>query len=284
MKCAWDSFLQLLPQDLRVTVDKLGRDSLQELRLRLGGLPILITSRGNRIIDRTVSAGDLQHIVNAASRYSPWAAETICEGYVTADGGHRIGLCGSVAIHSDCKRGYRSITSLCMRVARDFPGIARNAVDIYTNTLILGPPGSGKTTLLRDLVRQLSVRGMGSIVVVDERCEVFPMTAGNYSFERGMHTDVISGCGKKHGVELAIRTMGAAWVAVDEISSEEDCEAIYKAGWCGVPILATAHADGLEDFLKRPVYKPLVANKVFDRFLVLQKDKSWKEERLPVCT
>jgi stage III sporulation protein SpoIIIAA len=50
--------------------------------------------------------------------------------------------------------GIREVTGLCIRVARDFPGIAAGVKALKGSVLILGPPGSGKTTLLRDLIRQ----------------------------------------------------------------------------------------------------------------------------------
>lgn len=284
MICAWESFLRLLPPPMRPVVDRQGKTVLQELRLRVGMRIVLVTMEGERQLDLIATIEDLRYVVNAASRYSPWAAESMSSGYVTAEGGHRIGLCGSAVLQNGNLTGFRSLTSLCVRVARDFPGIARNAEGLNGSILILGRPGSGKTTLLRDLVRNISNRGVGSVAVVDERCEVFPSVSGKPCFEPGRNTDILSGCSKRQGIEMAIRTMGAAWVAVDEISSEADCQAIYNAGWCGVPILATAHASDVSDLMQRPVYKPLVQQQLFRTVLVLQKDKSWKEERLRLCT
>lgn len=282
MKCTWQALLRLLPPKYREQVDKLGKDTLQELRLRSGRRPYLVTSNGDLELEPIVEKEELQYVVNAASRYSPWSSETLAKGFLTADGGHRIGVCGSAVVQSGSMTGYRSISSLCIRVARDYPGIAAATAGYSGSVLVIGPPGSGKTTLLRDMVRVRSRKKQGSVVVVDERGEIFPMFEGCTCFDLGARTDVLSGCGKKQGVELALRTMGPACIAVDEISGAEDCDAILNAGWCGVPILATAHASGINDLTSRPVYKPLVEKKLFDSVLVMRNDKSWEEKRL--CT
>lgn len=88
------------------------------------------------------------------------------------------------------------------------------------------------------------------------------------------------GCGKKEGVEALLRTMGPETIAVDEITSEGDCNGLLHAAWCGVSLIATAHAGSRTDLYERPVYKPLISGHIFDMLVILQKDKSWKAERM----
>lgn len=277
MKCAWKEFLAILPPWCRSDVDTLGRDTLQELRLRLELPPELIRSNGSVKLKRTVKQEDLSYTVNTASRYSPWSAATAAQGYITAPGGHRIGLCGQAVAQNGDMTGLRQVTSLCIRVARDFPGIAGKLQGISGSVLIIGSPGRGKTTLLRDLIRRRSDNGVGSIAVVDERGELFP---SGTDFVPGSRTDILTGCSKGQGIEMLLRSMGPATIAVDEITSEKDCEALIKAGWCGVSLLATAHASCKEDLYARPVYKSLVKSHLFDTLVTLQPDKSWKAERM----
>ena len=275
MRCAWKELLAILPPWCRPEVDGLGRDTLQELRLRLGLPPELIRSNGNVKLKRSVGTEDLSYIVNTASRYSPWSAATAAQGYITAPGGHRIGLCGQAVVQGNGMTGLRQVTSLCVRVDRDFPDIAQKLQCGTGSVLIIGRPGSGKTTFLRDLIRQRSDTGAGSIAVVDERGELFP--AG---FPFGCRTDILTGCSKGQGIDILLRTMGPTTIAVDEITSEHDCEALLKVGWCGVSLLASAHASSKEDLYARPVYKPLVRSHIFDTLVILQSDKSWKSERM----
>lgn len=280
MRCAWQELLSILPVWMRQEVDELGRETLQELRLRLDLPPELIRANGNFRLKRRIAADDLNYIVSAASRYSPWSATSTAQGYLTAPGGHRIGLCGDVVVQQGEMTGFRYVTSLCIRVARDFPGIAGDLDGQSGSILILGRPGSGKTTLLRDLIRHRSESGQGSVAVVDERGELFPRFGDASGFSIGCRTDILTGCSKKDGVEAALRTMGPETIAVDEITSEGDCTALIKAGWCGVRLIATAHAASFADLRSRPVYKPLVQSGIFDTLVLLQPDKSWKMERM----
>lgn len=280
MRCAWQEYISILPPWMRQAVDELGKNTLLELRLRIDHPPELVTLTGSMYLDRRISRDDLCYVVNAASQYSPWAAETVSRCYITSNGGHRIGLCGEAIVKNGEMVGIRSPTSLCIRVARDYPGIAKSIPKDRGSILIIGKPGSGKTTLLRDLIRQYSSYMDTAVGVVDERGELFPVVQGSSCFLTGSKTDIITGCSKKDGVLSLIRTMGPGCVAVDEITQQEDCEALIHAGWCGVTLLATAHALDRHDLISRSIYAPLLNSKLFSTLLIMQKDKSWKAERM----
>lgn len=273
MICAWKELLSILPQRLRRDVDNLGKESLEELRLRMGAPPELVAGKESRWLPGNVTREELSFVVNAASRYSPWAASTMAQGYLTATGGHRIGLCGEAVCRNGVFEGIREVSSLCIRVARDFPGIAEKAGNIQGSVLILGAPGWGKTTLLRDLIRRRGEEEQ--ICVVDERGELFP--AG---FPRGKRVDVLTLCPKAEGILTVLRTMGPGAVGVDEITEEKDCQALLQAANCGVSLLATAHACSLQDIRRRRIYAALLERSVFDTFLVLHRDKSYTVERM----
>lgn len=280
MKCAWQAYLNILPQRMRQNIDIYGKETLQELRLRIGQPPLMCFQNGSRTLTMPVQKEDIAFVINAASEYSPWAARTIGQGFLTGPGGHRIGVCGISTVVDGTLRNITSPTSLCIRVARDFEGIARDVANVPTSILIIGPPGSGKTTLLRDLIRCKGNKEEGCVAVVDEREELFPMYKGQTCFLPGMQTDILSGCKKSDGIEAVLRSMNPIWIAVDEITREEDCAALLQAGWCGVRFMATAHASSIEDLMSRPVYRPLIFNKLFSAVLVLNKDKTWKMERM----
>lgn len=280
MKCAWQAYLNLLPHWMRQDVDQYGKETLLELHMRMGLQPEICLKTGIQKLNRHISKEDISFVVNAASEYSPWAAKTLAKGYLTAQGGHRIGVCGVATVADGAMRGITQPTSLCLRVARDIDGISPKSADVPVSLLIIGPPGSGKTTLLRDLIRTKSNAEQGNIAVVDEREELFPMYKGQACFSAGEHTDILSGCSKAEGIEAVLRSMNPHWIAVDEITEKSDCDALLQAGWCGVNLMATAHAGSLQDFLTRPIYKPLVECKLFTTIIVLQRDKSWKKERL----
>lgn len=275
MKCAWNALLGILPRWLDALIDPVYRDTLQELRLRRNMQPEILFSGGQAFLPGAVTQQDLDYVINGASRYSPWAAQSVSKGYLTAAGGHRIGLCGEGIVKDGRMSGLKNVTSMCIRVARDYPKIGKPIAKLGGSVLILGSPGSGKTTLLRDVLRELSRRHQ--VAVVDERGELFPTEA---DFDRGRSLDVLTGCDKASGIEMLLRTMGPEIIGVDEITAATDCEALLYAGWCGVRLIATAHAESVQDLLDRPVYRPLVASRLFDQIVVLGRDKSWHLERM----
>lgn len=272
MRCAWKELLAILPEHMRQDVDRLSANTLMELRLRQNKPPELVMPGGSRWLEKPITGEDIRFVVNTSSRYSPWAAATSAFGYITARGGHRIGLCGEVAVVNGQVKGLREVTSLCIRVARDFPEIG-DGVPLMGNILILGPPGSGKTTMLRSLCRRIAQREQ--VTVVDERGELFPD-----GFPTGRRMDVLRGCNKGQGIDMALRTMGPSTIAVDEITAQEDTASLLSAGWCGVRLLATAHASGVQDLRSRKIYASLTEMKLFDTLLVMAADKSWHVERM----
>ncbi len=273
MRCAWTQLMEILPPRIRDKVDHTGRHALQELRLRINAPPQLVINGSDHWLSDIIKKEDITYILNMASQYSPWRTATIAQGYLTAPGGHRIGICGEAVYKDGAITGIRDVQSVSIRVARDFTGIIRSLSSISGSTLILGAPGWGKTTLLRDLIRKLS--DQKTVCVVDERGELFPD-----GFLRGKKLDILTGCRKAPGIEMLLKTMGPDWIAVDEITSSEDCAALVQAANCGVHLLATAHAASRQDFLRRGIYQPLIQEKVMDTLLILQKDKSYIVERM----
>ena len=275
MRCAWQELLSILPEWLRDQMDQEAEQELQELRLRIGRAPELIEAKGLRRLRGQMARQDLDFCVNTASRYSPWASQTVSKGFLTAPGGHRVGICGEATMASGRMVGIKSISSLCIRVARDYTGIGKELDQYRGSILLVGPPGSGKTTLLRDIIRRRSVQHQ--IGVVDERMELFP---SHFRTGEGENIDVLSGCTKPVGIEMLIRTMGPSVIAVDEITASEDCKALFEAAWCGIHLLATVHAFDRSDLMERSVYRPIFEKCIFDWIVIMQHDKTWRVERL----
>ena len=136
MMCAWNELISILPLWMRKEVDIRGKDRLTELRLRLGSPPELIFAGHSQWLCRAISAEDLSFCINAACRYSPWTAGSESEGYITVPGGHRIGICGEAVIKNGVLSGFQKISSLCIRVARDYSGIWKPK-EVYLGSFLI---------------------------------------------------------------------------------------------------------------------------------------------------
>ena len=247
---------ELLPLRIRRYFYGIDTDSITEVRLRRGK-PVCVctadskqymsksgkisTSLKNPLITTSRDIEEAVEFLTSSSVYS--CQDQIKNGYISAAGGNRIGICGTMTPDG----GYVSdICGLNFRFAHEIIGAADKAFDAVYNggapksTLIVSLPGCGKTTFLRDLIRSLSNSGI-SVSVVDERGELAACGGGEDGFDLGINTDVFSMCPKIKGMEMMIRSMSPQMIAVDEIGSS-DTAAIYDAAKCGVGVLATAHA------------------------------------------
>lgn len=280
MKCDWQAYLSLFPPEMRIEISRVPWQSLEEVRVRVGQCILIKTPSQYLSLKRKALKRDLEYMMNAATQYSPWTSETLKKGYLQTYGGHRIGVCGQAVIENGEMLGLKNITSLCLRLAKDCPGISAHAEDLDGSILILGPPGRGKTTFLRDLIRHKSMLGKGSVSVIDEKGEIFPFVDGMSFFDPGPNTDIMTGVGKKSGIMSVLKNMGPAFIAVDEITEKEDCRALEEAARCGVSLMATVHADRLHDLLSKKIYEPLWHTQLFSHFITLDPQRSWKEEFL----
>lgn len=271
MKCMSKELLEILSPAVRETIRRVELEQIRQIRLKTGCQVQIEEGKGKRFLAHQVLQEDLSFVINSASRYSPWNCVSSAQGYLTAPGGHRIGICGEGITDKGAVRGIRNPSSLCIRVAKELAGIGQD-VDLRDSVLIIGPPGSGKTTLLRDLIRRISRENRGAVSVVDERGEIFPQAGGRSCFDSGT-ADVLTGCAKPQGIEMVLRSMGPAWIAVDEITAAVDCHALVQAGWCGVKLLATVHAANVQDLMNRPVYRPLMESKLFRTGIILSSNR-----------
>jgi stage III sporulation protein AA len=103
------------------------------------------------------------------------------------------------------------------------------------------------------------------VVVVDERCELDPR---DY---REAHVDILRGYERSLGVDIAIRTMSAEVLMVDEISSFADSRAMLAALGAGVTVIATAHAECLDGALCRAYVRELVEGALFHSAAVISR-------------
>ena len=279
----FDRAALLLPHNLRERARELKREeraSCEEFRLRLGYPASIVMPEGERNMGGDpVTKRELGFVLEAATGASVHSASSrLAEGFITAKGGFRVGLCGAVGLSGGEPGGFTSVSSAAIRISREHKGACVPIIDsVYSggevrSTLIISPPGGGKTTLLRDLVRYISDAAGGPRVgLCDERSEIAAFFDGEPTMDVGRRTDVLDGCPKARAVSMLLRSMNPGVIAIDEITAEEDAEAMTRAAHCGVKLIATAHAASRTELAERPIYRALLASGVFEELIIIRK-------------
>lgn len=208
---------------------------------------------------------DIDETINIMSEYSLYTHQSeLKNGFITVVGGHRIGICGTaVVLPNDEISFVREITSMNIRIARSIDGCGDPVVQLalkdgkQSNVLVIGAPSSGKTTILRDAAKNLSLYYGKKVAVIDERSEIF----GSYidmPLEKVGMCDVLNGYPKNVGIIQAIRVLSPDYIVCDEIGTKADIDAIGCGMHSGVSIIASVHAEDLEDLRERFILNQLL--------------------------
>lgn len=294
---AYRQAAQVLPLSLRGAALALPEDKqarAEELRLRMGRPMTAVFPQEELPLGKEkVTGRDLEQLLELASRASVHTvADQLRRGYLTVEGGHRVGLCGTPVLREGQIHGLGRLSSAAIRVARQVTGAAATVEKellepdgTLCSTLILAPPGAGKTTLLRDLIRMAS-DGVGMVpqrvAVADERGEVAALWSGVPQLDVGERTDVLEGCPKAQALMMLLRAMNPQVLAADEITAPKDVAALISAAGCGVKLLATAHGSDREDLSRRPLYRELMKAKVFERLLLIHTESGRRSYQVEV--
>lgn len=264
--------------ELLVLPDKL-RESAEEIRLRSGQYIQLDCGAEITELDGMGRVGSelIDAVMERASEASVHAVEScIAKGYMSIRGGIRLGICGTAVMRSGAVCGLREISSLALRIPHEINDCASEAFSrLYSNkldsVLIVSPPGFGKTTCLRNYIRLLSDSGV-RVSLADERGELAAVYKGQAQFDVGKNTDIISLAPKADAAVMLLKAMNPQLIAMDEVSSEEDMKAIEAVSGCGVKLLASVHAESLEELISRPLYRNMLRKKLFRYALMISRN------------
>ena len=270
--------LEFLPQNVTDAIRHLNIQKLYEIRIR-ANKPITVNYEGRYcylsadgltdIAEKSIrcDSEDVADCVFKEGKFSVYSVEEqIKRGYITAEGGERIGLAGEYVYDKGQPLAIRNVTSLCIRVPHEVIGCGHAIYqscmrDELKSLLICSPPGLGKTTILRDLARILCKTTQKNTLICDERGEI---SAG----EVGISCDVLKFASKSVAFEAGIRAMRPEIIVTDELSIE-DCIAIKKAIAAGIHVIASAHFSAMEN-----VSDAFLG--VFDRYIILDNEKIGK--------
>ncbi|MGI6537392.1 MAG: stage III sporulation protein AA [Caldicoprobacterales bacterium] len=291
--------LESLPQNIQEIIKRIPlsvRRDLEEIRIR-ENRPLMIYSQGkdyfvckdgsiNSHMEQAyiITKNDTRNILQLISDYSIYAfEEELRNGYLTLQGGHRVGIAGKIVLDKGSIRTMKHIRSFNIRISKEIIGAADKIIPYLISdkklchTLILSPPQMGKTTILRDIARKISDGFPGftgvKVGIVDERSEIAGCWQGLPQRNVGVRTDVLDSCPKAAGIMMMIRSMSPNVIITDEIGRMEDVDAILESLNAGIKVITSAHASDLQDAKRRPFLLRLLNSHVFDRIAVLSNSR-----------
>jgi len=286
--------VMVFPTSIRPRMRKIDWDGLEEIRVRIGWPVELIYNNRNEwlgnyecMIDRQC----LDEMLNYITNYSLYAMEEqLKQGYITYDGGHRIGITGHATyetLETTSKPQIKSLVDiggLNIRIAHEKKGCAKKIVpyirkgDAIYNTIFFAAPGVGKTTYLRDTIRILASKNgqqeAMKVCVVDERSEIAACYDGKPQNDLGQRCDVLDACPKEIGMKMVLRTMSPDIIAVDEIGKKEEFMILNQMRCSGVKILGTMHAGSFAELKRNSMLKSAIEMQSIERFVELKKNSS----------
>ena len=293
----YDEIINSISPILRQRVKKIFEinNKIEEIRLRINR-PLIVSfnnkdyfydEKNNSLTEKIensykVLKEDIEQTFQIMCKYSVHSfIDDIKKGFITLNGGHRVGLVGKVIIEDREVKNIKNISSLNIRISREIIGCSdkiishiRSSNKIY-NTLIISPPQCGKTTLLRDIVRNLSdgneslgFKGV-KVALIDERNEISGSYLGVSQMDLGCRTDIIETCPKEIGIMMLLRSMSPNVIVTDEIGSIEEIKSLYTALNGGVNLITTVHGNSIEDIKERKELSSLLDKELFQKVIIL---------------
>lgn len=268
-------------------------EKINEIRIRknmplilvIGKNSFFITENGklvNHYSDNAyrVSEQEFDVVFRRLSNYSVHSAiDNLTKGFMTADGGNRIGVSSTAVIKDKKITAVKEITSLNIRISNEIKDCARPVLNLlyinkFPSIIVASPPSGGKTTFLRDYARLLS-SGFNNkyrkVAIIDERNEIAFKNNGVIDADVGINTDVLTGFPKSEGIEIAVRTLSPEIIICDEISKTSEVEAMADGFSSGVRFAVSVHASSKRELINKQIINELIKYNEFE-YIVLLND------------
>ena len=148
--------------------------------------------------------------------------------------------------------------------------------DSVCHTLIVSPPRCGKTTLLRDMIRLVSngYEDLPGRPWASWTREVSWQGCwqGIPQNDLGMRTDILDGCPKAEGMQMLLRSMSPAVVAVDELVGRRIT--VRWNPWCAADASFWPQpTEALSRISWSSLFQKLARERVFERYVLLGKNE-----------
>ncbi|MDR2531804.1 MAG: hypothetical protein LBC82_03070 [Oscillospiraceae bacterium] len=254
---AFEQAVEFLPvfKDKLLPLPSHMRESAREIRLRAGQAIAVELMQDRLYINAQVTPEDLKNLIELFCDYSIHSyARQLSQGFITLEGGHRAGFCGTAVTEDDKVKAIRDITSINLRIAREFTGCSDELFNSVQSAdmkslLIIGKPMSAKTTVLRDFARNLSDSGYKT-AVIDERGELAAKYKGVITADLGANTDVLDSFPKKAGFVTALRALSPDFIVCDEIAGAFESGEVAECLNSGAGLIMTAHCGSIDEALR----------------------------------
>lgn len=268
--------LSFLPNRIYRSIQFIDLDKLYDIRLR-SGYPILLNVNNERCFLNINGCGvksdeniictnnDIEHIINKVCDHSIYAYnDKISSGFLTTKDGIRLGVAGECVYEKDRILTIKNFSSLNIRIPHEIINCSKKIFNLITNsnslhnTLLISPPFCGKTTILKDLARIIDATFDLSILIIDER--------GEFCNIKGQNIDVLSYSNKEYALSIGVRALSPNLIITDELCVKSDWQCVKKASNSGVKIIASIHAETINDLINKEYFD----RSVFDRYVLLK--------------
>lgn len=238
---------------------------LSEIRIRVGRACSAVLSGENLTVGRGLTEAEAEALLKRLLGKSLYAhVHTLSEGYLTLDGGIRVGILSHARYEAGEPLGISEPTGFVFRLPTARSEVAKRIFESWSSfgdsvggMLLFSGPGGGKTSALRSLAGYLGGEQKARVVIIDERCE---FRESDYS---DCCVDILKGYKKREGIELALRCLSPEILMLDEISAE-DTESLLAVGRGGVRLIASIHASSFSELMAREGISALCRARIID--------------------
>lgn len=286
--------------EMFLAMDVTEKNRIREIRIRNRRIVTVTTDKGSEFLLRTgrltqiyseltvkTDEKEVDEIFRRLCGYSVHSfTDAVNRGYITVNGGHRVGVAGTAVTENGKITAVRDICALNIRIAREIKGAADDIMKNYfsnglSSLIIAGPPSSGKTTVLRDLTCQLSSESgrYRKVFICDERGEIGASFSGVEQNDIGINSDLITSYPKEEGIMIGLRSFSPDIIICDEVSTYEEARAIISGVNSGVSFALSIHARSERELRSKPLLKNLLETGEFGNVVLLSGSRIGKTEK-----